>query len=70
MREADLGKRLSNPQEKKEPPKEDAPAAAPAPKSDESAKPADGPPDVVSKSDYQLNEALNLLKALSIVNKK
>jgi carboxyl-terminal processing protease len=70
MREADLGKRLSNPQEKKEPPKEEAPAAAPAPKPDENGKATDAPPDVVSKSDYQLNEAMNLLKALSIVSKK
>ena len=69
MREADLGRRLSNPQDKgeaKDAPK-DKPEAAPA------AKPEDGKPevaDIVSKSDYQLNEAVNLLKALSIVNKR
>ena len=68
MREADLGRRLSNPQENKDPkaaPKED-PATAPAPKADD--KPEG--PEVVSKSDYQLNEAVNLLKALNIVQKK
>jgi carboxyl-terminal processing protease len=69
MREADLGKRLSNPQEKKEAPKEEPAPAAPAPKPDENGK-TDAPPDIVSKSDYQLNEALNLLKALNIVNKR
>jgi carboxyl-terminal processing protease len=72
MREADLGKRLSNPQDKKEPPKEEAPptaAPAPTPKPDDATK-TDAPPDIVSKSDYQLNEALNLLKALNIVNKR
>jgi carboxyl-terminal processing protease len=69
MREADLGRRLSNPQDKGE--AKDAAAAKPdaAP----AAKPEDGKPevaDIVSKSDYQLNEAVNLLKALSIVNKR
>ena len=71
MREADLGKRLSNPQDKKEAPKEEPPAqgTTPAPKPDDATK-TDAPPDIVSKSDYQLNEALNLLKALNIVNKR
>ncbi len=70
MREADLGRRLSNPQDKdkaetKETPKEDPKAA---PKADD-AKAADAA-DIVSKSDYQLNEAVNLLKALNIVGKR
>lgn len=63
VREADLGRRLSNPQEKEQ--AGETPAAQPAPASPE-AKPEG--PDVVSKADYQLNEAVNLLKALSIVN--
>ena len=68
MREADLGRRLSNPQDSKEAPKED-PAKSTTPKPADEPK-TDTPPDVVSKSDYQLNEAVNLLKALSIVNNK
>ncbi|MBI1395490.1 MAG: PDZ domain-containing protein [Betaproteobacteria bacterium] len=70
VREADLGHRLSNPQDPNAGKDEKADdASSPA------AKPGDGknaPPDIVSKSDYQLNEAVNLLKALSIVsaNKK
>jgi carboxyl-terminal processing protease len=69
MREADLGRRLSNPQDG-DPGKGDASQApaktAPKP-SDEGA--AEGP-DIVSKSDYQLNEAVNLLKALNIVQRR
>jgi carboxyl-terminal processing protease len=70
MREADLGRRLSNPQDKdkpetKETPKED-PKAAPKPDDAKAGEPA----DIVSKSDYQLNEAVNLLKALNIVGKR
>jgi len=71
MREADLGKRLSNPQDKKDAPKEEPASVAPgsAAKPDENGK-TDAPPDIVSKSDYQLNEAMNLLKALNIINKR
>jgi len=70
MREADLGRRLSNPQDKdkaetKETTKED-PKAAPKPDDAKAGEPA----DIVSKSDYQLNEAVNLLKALNIVGKR
>jgi carboxyl-terminal processing protease len=70
VREADLGRRLSNPQEK-----DGAAAPKDEPARNGAAKPAeepkgDAPPDIVSKSDYQLNEAVNLLKALSIVTRK
>jgi len=68
VREADLGRRLSNPQDSKG---ATPPAAEEAPKPGAKA-PEDKPegPDVVSKSDYQLNEAVNLLKALAIVSNK
>ena len=70
MREADLGRRLSNPQDKDQP-KDASKAAEPAPavpaKADD-AKPE--VPDIVSPKDYQLNEAVNLLKALSIINRR
>jgi hypothetical protein len=41
-----------------------------APKAED--KPADDgtPPDIVSKSDYQLNQALNLLKGWQIIGKR
>ena len=76
MREADLQRHLSNPEgeaTENKPPKPQtaapAPAPAPAPKVDEA--PADGsPPDIVSKNDYQLNQALNLLKGLQILSRK
>ncbi len=70
MREADLGRRLSNPQDKdqaKDPAKAADPASAAPAKADD-AKPE--VPDIVSPKDYQLNEAVNLLKALSIVSRK
>ena len=72
MREADLGRRLSNPQDKDG--KEVAPKDEAA-RNGNGNKPADEPkaegaPDVVSKGDYQLNEAVNLLKALNIVQRK
>ena len=48
--------------------REATPPAAPKPEE----KPAeDGtPPDIVSKNDYQLNQALNLLKGLQIIGKR
>jgi carboxyl-terminal processing protease len=64
MREADLGRRLSNPQDSEAGKDAGKPAAKPA----EDAG-AEGI-DIVSKSDYQLNEAVNLLKALNIVQKR
>lgn len=68
VREADLGRRLSNPQDGKSTP----PAADDTPKPGVKAPAEDKPeaPELVSKSDYQLNEAVNLLKALAIVNNK
>ncbi|MCW5624854.1 MAG: S41 family peptidase [Burkholderiales bacterium] len=70
MREADLGRRLSNPQDApQDKPADPAKVTPPAAKPGEEPK-TEGPPDVVSKNDYQLNEAVNLLKALNIVNQK
>ncbi|MEO8165880.1 MAG: S41 family peptidase, partial [Betaproteobacteria bacterium] len=77
LREADLERHLINPQggtpEVVKPvpqPQSAIPPTSPAPKADE--KPADdgSPPDIVSKSDYQLNQALNLLKGLQIIGKR
>ena len=76
LREADLERHLANPQggttEAKPAAQPQAvPATPPAtPKPDE--KPADDgtPPDIVSKNDYQLNQALNLLKGLQIIGKR
>ncbi len=76
LREADLERHLANPQggtpEAKPAPQPQAVPATPsaAPKPEE--KPADdgAPPDIVSKNDYQLNQALNLLKGLQIIGKK
>ena len=63
VREADLKNRLDNPQGTSI----DEPGAtipAPAPGADASD---DQTPDVVSKDDYQLGQALNLLKGLQII---
>ena len=76
LREADLDRHLANPQggtpEAKPAPQPQAVPATPpaAPKPEE--KPADDgtPPDIVSKNDYQLNQALNLLKGLQIIGKR
>ncbi|HEX4984444.1 MAG TPA: S41 family peptidase [Burkholderiales bacterium] len=79
LREADLERHLANPQggpESKAPPAPPAPQQqaipAPAPASKPDEKPADDgtPPDIVSKNDYQLNQALNLLKGLQIISKR
>jgi carboxyl-terminal processing protease len=71
VREADLERHLANGQEDKEEKKpEPAPIKLPAPPRDKkSDKPEDkeGKPDIVSKNDYQLNQALNLLKGLQIL---
>lgn len=73
IREADLDKHLSNPNG------EDAPAvtkpstsikapSADKPSADKDIKPAPlEPGEVVSKNDYQMNQALNLLKGLQIL---
>jgi len=74
VRESDLQRHLTNPdgsaiENKQPPPQPQSAAPVPAPKAAD--KPADeGPPDIVSKSDYQLNQALNLLKGLQIISKK
>jgi carboxyl-terminal processing protease len=74
VRESDLQRHLSNPDgsaiENKQPaPQPQSAAPAPAPKAAEKAA-DDVPPDIVSKNDYQLNQALNLLKGLQILSKK
>jgi len=61
VREADLRNRLENPQgEAVDKPGATVPAPASGAASDEM-------PDVVSKDDYQLGQALNLLKGLQII---
>ena len=75
-READLERHLVNPQSGKPEvkpapqPQSAVPPAPAVPKVED--KPADDgtPPDIVSKSDYQLNQALNLLKGLQIIGKR
>jgi len=76
MREADLERHLTNPAEKDQPPAIEAPKAAPKPaapkdggaenKTDKPAEPA----ELGSKGDYQMNQALNLLKGLQIISKR
>jgi carboxyl-terminal processing protease len=70
MREADLERHLSNPTEK------DADKPAAAPKPDQGAQPQLAPPapkgepaEIGSKGDYQLNQAIILLKGLQIIGK-
>jgi carboxyl-terminal processing protease len=73
VREADLERHLSNPageteikQENKQPT-----SAVPKPEVKQQAEPAEStPPDIVSKGDYQLNQALNLLKGLQIIGRR
>jgi len=82
MREADLQRHLSNPTDPEDSP---APAAAPQPApaqpaddkgvQDQSQPPAPAaakgePAEMGSKGDYQLNQALNLLKGLQILSRK
>ena len=77
MREADLERHLTNPTEKDEGRrhrKPAKPAAKPehrrkaAPRRAKSDKPE--PAEIGSKGDYQLNQALNLLKGLQIISKR
>ena len=78
IREADLERHLMNPAAPdavKQDNKAATPPAAPppaAPKQDDKpgAESDGAPPDVVSKNDYQLNQALNLLKGLQIVGRR
>jgi carboxyl-terminal processing protease len=69
MREADLERHLSNPTDKEEEPSKPAPTQAKEGEG-EPKKPAGSPPELGSKSDYQLNQALNLLKGLQIISRK
>jgi len=78
MREADLERHLANPVEKDEGDNKDSSKPAvkpPAPKEggsdskSEQDKPA-SQPEYGSKTDYQLNQALNLLKGLQIISKR
>lgn len=74
LREADLDRHLGNgqtPETKPEPPVKKEPVA-PLPKEVPLIKNEDkpGPTELGSKSDYQLNQALNLLKGLQIVQSK
>jgi carboxyl-terminal processing protease len=73
LRESDLGHHLTNDRqpedEKANSTKPAAPAKdAPPPKEDETAKPE--PTAFGDKNDYQLNQALNLLKGINILGKK
>src|SRR3954466_10049781 len=76
LREADLERHLINPQtgapEVRQPAPQPQSAVPPPTVPKVEDKPAeDGtPPDIVSKSDYQLNQALNLLKGLQIIGKR
>ena len=78
LREADLDRHLANPQgggaEKQPAPQPQSVAPPPpAPKTDpkgETAPEDTAPADVVQKNDYQLNQAINLLKGLQIIGKK
>jgi carboxyl-terminal processing protease len=81
LREADLDRHLANPQgapDSKAAPQPPAVTPPPAPKTDPKTEPKseqkpgeDAPPaDVVQKNDYQLNQAINLLKGLQIIGRK
>lgn len=68
MREADLERHLSNdkqPEAKPEPPKAAPPKSVPKPKGGEESKVE--LPEFGGKNDYQLNQAINLLKGLQIM---
>jgi carboxyl-terminal processing protease len=67
LREADLEHHLSNGNKEEEAQPETAPIKLPAaPKGKGAEKPST---DIVSKNDYQLNQAVNLLKGLQILKK-
>jgi carboxyl-terminal processing protease len=71
VREADLDRHLANPQGGTDAKPAPAPAVTPAaPKATEDKPADDSPPDIVSKNDYQLNQAVNLLKGLQIMSRK
>jgi carboxyl-terminal processing protease len=68
MREADLERHLSNPTDKEEQPSKPAAPTQGKEGEGDGKKPA-GPPEFGSKTDYQLNQALNLLKGLQIISR-
>jgi carboxyl-terminal processing protease len=80
LREADLDRHLANPQgggADKQPVPQTPPAVAPPPpapkpdvKNEQKAPDDAAPADIVQKNDYQLNQAVNLLKGLQIIGKK
>ena len=77
LREADLERHLANPQggaaEQAGTATADCRAASACAEADpksEKAPDDTAPADIVSKNDYQLNQAINLLKGLQIIGKK
>lgn len=76
LREADLERHLTNGQDSKAdkaPPKPQAPKKDPAKDKDKGAGKDENPSgerEVVSKNDYQLNQAVNLLKGLQILKNR
>jgi carboxyl-terminal processing protease len=71
MRESDLERHLSNPTDKPDP--ADAPKPAKPGKdtgADASKPEKPEPTEFGSKGDYQMNQALNLLKGLQIISKR
>ncbi|NWG38789.1 MAG: S41 family peptidase [Hydrogenophilaceae bacterium] len=73
VKEADLVKHLSNGQEEEAPARQAPPKQDKDSKSGKDAKPGERKPlepgEVVSKDDYQVNQALNLLKGLHIIQR-
>jgi carboxyl-terminal processing protease len=74
IREADLAKHLDNPQGGEEKPAEPAKSPDKDSKEEKGGKKSEFKPlepgEVVSKNDYQVNQALNLLKGISIIQGK
>ncbi len=74
IREADLAKHLSNPEGGEAAPAarpSDSPRAAPSEQPGKDKKPvALEPGEIVSKNDFQVNQALNLLKGLQILQSR
>jgi carboxyl-terminal processing protease len=66
-REQDLDRHLMNELEKASKPEKQSADPKPAPKN---ADKSNEPPELVSKTDYQLNQAVNLLKGLQILSKR
>lgn len=75
LREADLTRHLTDPEEGETPPVMELPKVTPDPKEDDKDKNEEktddkaAPLEPGSKSDYQFNQALNLLKGLQILRK-